>query len=99
MALVTMALHKIRFPIIWAVISGTFGLFFGMLCAIPYLVTGGPAMAAAYWISGIPFDIIHCVSNFFICLILWKPLTKITSAFLKGTTNGRETIDETKADS
>ena len=87
LALITIALHKIRSPVIWAVVSGVFGLFFGMLCAIPYLITGGPAMAAAYWISGIPFDLIHCVSNFFICLILWKPLTKITSAFLKGPTD------------
>ena len=72
-------MNKVKSPFIWAVMSGVFGLLFGMLCAIPYLIIGGPAMAIAYWVSGIPFDIAHCVSNFILCLILWKPLTRITS--------------------
>lgn len=79
LALITIALHAVKSPSIWAVISGVFGLFFGTLCAIPYLIMGGPAMAITYWVSGIPFDLIHCVSNFFICLLLWNPLVKITS--------------------
>jgi len=77
LAFITIVLHKIRSSIIWAAISGGFGLFFGALCAIPYLFIGGPAMAITYWVSGIPFDFIHCVSNFLICLMLWKPLTKL----------------------
>ena len=79
LALIIIAMNKVKSPFIWAVMSGVFGLLFGMLCAIPYLIIGGPAMAIAYWVSGIPFDIAHCVSNFILCLILWKPLTKITS--------------------
>jgi energy-coupling factor transport system substrate-specific component len=61
------------------VISGTFGLYFGALCAVPYLVTGGPAAGIAYWVSGIPFDLIHCASNLTLCLTLWKSLTKLIS--------------------
>jgi energy-coupling factor transport system substrate-specific component len=82
LALITIALHPLRSPFIWAVISGVFGLCFGALCAIPYLIAGGPAMAIAYWVSGIPFDLIHCMSNFVLCLLLWKPLTTLTSKML-----------------
>lgn len=66
--------HEVRSSVVWATISGAFGLFFGALCAIPYFFIGGAAMAFANWVSGIPFDIVHCVSNFVLCLILWKPL-------------------------
>lgn len=61
----------------WAVISGFYGLFFGILCAIPYCVSGGWAAGFGYWISGIPFDIIHCIGNFIVTLILYKPLYQI----------------------
>ena len=33
-------------------------------------------MALSYWISGLPFDLIHCVGNFVLTLILFKPLYK-----------------------
>lgn len=71
-------------PFHWAVISGVFGLTFGALCSIPYLFMGwfhgsfltGIQSALAYWITGIPFDITHGISNFFITLFLFKPLYK-----------------------
>lgn len=66
-------LRDMRTPLGWAVLSGIFGLLFGALCSLPYFY-GGAALALSYWISGIPFDLIHCVSNFIICLVLWKPL-------------------------
>ena len=63
-------------PLTWAVASGAFGLSFGALDALPYLA-GGPAAAAARWISGIPFDLLHCGGNFFLALILEKPLYQL----------------------
>ena len=39
----------------WALLSGTFGLLFGALCAPVDLVVGGPALAFSRWVSGIPF--------------------------------------------
>ena len=60
--------------ILWAIIAGVFGLLFGALTAIPYLFAGGFFTAFSYWISGISFDLIHCVSNFLIVLLLFKPL-------------------------
>ncbi len=72
--LITMLFRNKRSPFFWAILSGTFGLCFGALCSIPYLFIGGVPMAVSGIISGIPFDVIHCISNYAIALILFKPL-------------------------
>ena len=41
LALVTFAFQKTDSAVFWAVVSGAFGLSFGALCAIPYLISGG----------------------------------------------------------
>lgn len=61
----------------FSILSGVFGLFFGALCSIPYFFIGGPAMGFAWWISGIPYDLIHGVSNFLLCLVLFRPLRAV----------------------
>ncbi len=61
----------------YCILSGLFGLFFGLMCTIPYVFFGGINTAFAWWVAGIPYDIIHCVSNFIICLVLFKPLCSI----------------------
>ena len=61
----------------YCILSGFFGLFFGMLCSIPNLFIGGWHMAVTWWVAGIPYDIIHCGSNFVLCLLLFKPLCAI----------------------
>lgn len=68
---------KCQSPAMWAVISGIYGLSFGLLCAIPYGLTGGIYAAISYWVSGIPFDLLHCVGNFAVALCLFKPLTQV----------------------
>ena len=60
-----------------AMISGIFGLLFGFLCAIPYLFVSGLAGAFAYWIAGIPFDLIHGIGNFVIMLVLYYPIRTV----------------------
>jgi len=77
LALLVLALKKINNAILWAVISGAFGLLFGALCSIPYLITGGPGAAFAYWSAGIPYDILHCIGNFVLTMVLFKPLTRL----------------------
>lgn len=62
--------------LIWAVVSGAFGLIFGSLFALFYLFVD-PKYALAYWISGLPWDVVHCVGNFVLMLILGKPLYKL----------------------
>ena len=64
-------------PLAWGLLSGVFGLLFGALCAPVYLFTGGPATAVSWWISGIPFDLMHCAGNFVMVLLLFAPLRKL----------------------
>jgi len=64
---------KESWHLVYSILSAVYGLSFGFLCSIVYLVIGGPVMMITWWIAGIPYDIIHCVSNFFICLILYRP--------------------------
>ena len=67
-----------------AILSGFFGLIFGFLCSFPYLFvisgtnpSAGLSSAIAYWVAGIPFDIIHGISNFVIMLALYKSLSSV----------------------
>ena len=70
LAIVAYLLRKQSNPLVWAIVGGAFGLFFGLLCAIPYLFIGGVSMAFAWWVSGIPYDFIHCGVNFVLALVL-----------------------------
>ena len=81
LAVVTLLFRKNTSYLVWAVIAGLFGLSFGALCSIPYFFIGGPTMALSYWVSGIPFDITHCVSNFALTLLLLKPLHKLVEKY------------------
>lgn len=69
-------LRKMSSPLGWAVLAGTFGLLFGLLCMPVYLVTGGWAAALSWWISGIPWDLVHGISNFVMALVLFDPLQR-----------------------
>ncbi len=84
LCVVVYALRALDSPVLWAVISGAFGLLFGLLCAIPYLFVGGPGLAASYFISGIPFDLVHCAGNFVLALLLGGPLVKLTRRAARG---------------
>lgn len=64
-------------PLAWALLSGVFGLLFGVLCGIVDVFIGGFSYAVTKWISGIPFDIAHCVGNFVMALILFVPMRKL----------------------
>lgn len=73
----TWILKKIHAPD-WgyAILSCLFGLSFGLLCSLPYLA-GGPGAAFSWWISGIPYDILHGISNLVIALFLFRPFGRI----------------------
>ncbi len=74
LAVVSILLRRVRQPLLWAVVSGAFGLLFGALCGIVDVFIGGWSYAVAKWVSGIPFDVAHCIGNFVIALVLFKPL-------------------------
>ena len=67
-------LREMKSPLGWAVLSGAFGLMFGAMCMPVDIVIGGPGYALSKWISGIPFDIAHCIGNFVMALILFSPM-------------------------
>lgn len=66
--------RKIDSALFWAALSGMFGISFGFLCSFVYLFTGGIHTQIAWWIAGIPWDFIHCIGNFVLMLILYKPI-------------------------
>ena len=82
---VSWLLRRMTHPLGWAVVAGVFGLLFGLLCAPVYIVVGGPMYALNWWISGIPFDLIHCGANFVISLVLFVPLRKILERLYRET--------------
>ena len=59
--------------------SGLYGLAFGTLTSLSWLIRGGPATALAYIASGIPFDITHGIANFVLALFLAVPLIRLLS--------------------
>ena len=77
LAVAAILLRKMENPLGWALVSGVFGLLFGALCGIADIFIGGFSYAATKWISGIPFDLMHCAGNFVIALLLMKPLRQL----------------------
>lgn len=76
-ALIGWGLRRCHNPVIWAAVSGLFGLFFGALCAPVDFLIGDWGYVFSKWISGIPFDVLHCVGNFVMALLLFVPLKKL----------------------
>ena len=77
LAVVAWLFRGLKNPVIWALISGAFGMLFGFLCVPVYMVSGGIEFAVSWWISGIPFDLAHAIGNFVIALLLFVPLRKL----------------------
>ena len=73
LALAAWLLRRMESPLGWAILAGGFGLGFGALCSLTYWVAGGWAFALSWWISGIPFDLLHGAGNFAMALALFKP--------------------------
>lgn len=76
-------LRKMESVLGWSVLSGGFGLAFGLLCAPVDMVVGGAAYALGKVVTGIPFDIAHCIGNFVIALTLFCPLRKRMEMLMK----------------
>lgn len=74
---------RMESPLGWAILTGAFGLGFGLLCAPIYCLSGGWRFGLNWWLAGIPFDVLHCVGNFFLVLVLKQPLTRLLSTLLE----------------
>lgn len=77
LAVAAILMRRMQSPFAWALLSAVFGLLFGALCGIVDIFIGGFGYAVSKWTMGIPFDVTHCVGNFVIAIILFKPLRKI----------------------
>ena len=85
LALFVRAFSRVDSAFFWAMVSGVFGLLFGLLCAVPYFFVGllggsfmqGVTQMFAWWVAGIPFDLVHGVSNFVIMLALYRPVSSL----------------------
>lgn len=77
LAAVTVLLRKHEGRLFWASLAALHGLCFGALCAIPYFFIGGGSMAFSYWLSGIPFDLLHCAGNFAVTFALLPTLRRV----------------------
>lgn len=77
----TLIKDKLKSEYGYAVVAGFYGMIFGLIFAVSESFFYGAAYGLAYWVRGIPFDLIHGVSNFILVLVLYKPMC---STFLKG---------------
>lgn len=85
LAFLTWIFRKQEDATAWAILSGIFGLSFGMLCSIPYVVTGAVGASLrngfyagfTWWVAGIPWDLVHGVANFVIMRILYRPVRRV----------------------
>ena len=91
--MLTCVFSKFKSTYSMAMLSGFYGFAFGFLCSFPYLFvttslnpSAGLKSAIAYWIAGIPFDIVHGVSNFIIMLVLYQPISRILERVKKNFT-------------
>lgn len=62
--------------LLWAILSGLFGLIFGSMFAVVYIFID-PHYALTYFISGLPWDVWHCIANFIIMILIGRPTYKI----------------------
>lgn len=60
-----------------AVICCVFGLSFGALCAIPYCFLSGIRFACSWFLAGIPWDVVHGISNGVLTALLLPPLCRL----------------------
>lgn len=72
-------LKKADSVLLFSVASALFGLSYGALYALSYGLANGAAAGIAWWVSGIPFDLLHCGGNFICALLLLGPLRKALS--------------------
>ncbi len=83
LALVVLSLRRHDSRVLWVLVNTAYGFLFGALCSITYLFIGGFSAMAAYWISGIPFDLLHMGGNLLTSIILCEPLYQLLSSLKK----------------
>lgn len=61
----------------WALLNGLFGLCYGALYAVSCAaMNGSVAAGVAWWVTGVPFDLLHGAGNFVVTLLLYQLLRR-----------------------
>ena len=63
--------------LLWVIVATVYGMLFGLLCSPVYLFIGGWNMALSWFVSGIPYDIMHGIGNAIMVAVLFIPLDKL----------------------
>jgi len=71
------ALRKVKDSFWFSLLSGVFGMAFGLLCTPVYMAISGFSYGIRWWLAGIPYDIPHAIGNFVIAWFLFHPLRKL----------------------
>lgn len=74
LACIVLLMQKKESAAVWSIVAGAYGLSFGLLCSIPYFISGGIGGGLSYYLMGIPYDIIHCIGNTVITFVMFKPV-------------------------
>ncbi len=83
LCLIVCLVRKIDSVWLYIMISGLFGIAFGTLCSIPNFFIGGIGYGISYIISGLGFDLAHCIGNTVLTFLLYRPLTIALNKALK----------------
>lgn len=86
----TLLLSRFKSPIPFILLAACFGLGFGALCTIPYFFIGGVKTAFAWWMAGVPYDILHGISNGVGAAFLFYPLNRLLNRIKTETINKHE---------
>lgn len=66
-----------------AYLLATLGLLFGLLFSLESLFLYGFSSALAYYLRGLPYDLIHAVSNYIIVIVSYTTLDNLLNKLLK----------------
>ena len=77
LAVAAIFMRRLKNPLWWALLSGLFGLAFGLLCSPVYMAIGGVSYGFRWWLAGIVFDVPHAIGNLVIAALLFGPMRKL----------------------
>ena len=89
LAVVAVLFRRMESRLGWALLCGFYGLLFGTLTSIPTFFLSGFAVGIAYIVKGIPFDLIHAVSNFILAFLLLPLLRNLLNKLMKSMQLGK----------
>ena len=81
LAVIVYFLRRIDNVWFWSIFAGIYGMLFGALGPLVYLFMGGVKTAFAWWIAGIPWDVVHGISNLVLMAALYRPLRRLLKKY------------------